>query len=257
MLPEARVVRIMTRLLELNLVEVVDTALETELQQDLANLMMRCQYILAPYRGSRVPEQLLTGLIRTLAECINGLLVHHGRYARSLRGRGHLPPTEIVRYLEQCFTQQLQLLIKHYPLLETANFVNGQLDCSDILTLHKVVKGEQLEEFYWEAVRGLAAFLRTVFEYLLRDEVGNSHTGRHLNMAWKHFLSEIDGEVKNYQMLRAQRKVTARSHGGMQSSSLEIVQKWSVPPQPGSWSDDAPERDGDSYWSTDTQRRSI
>ncbi|MBV9257513.1 MAG: DUF4388 domain-containing protein, partial [Ktedonobacteraceae bacterium] len=36
MTPEARVARIMHRLLELNLIEVVDTALETELQQDLS-----------------------------------------------------------------------------------------------------------------------------------------------------------------------------------------------------------------------------
>src|SRR5579884_1208623 len=49
MMPEARVARVMARLLELNLIEVVDTVLETELQQDLANLMMRCQYTLAPY----------------------------------------------------------------------------------------------------------------------------------------------------------------------------------------------------------------
>jgi hypothetical protein len=258
MMPEARVARVIARLLELNLVEVVDTALETELQQDLANLMMRCQYTQAPYRGSRVPEQLLPGLIKTLAECINGLLVHHGRYARSLRGRGYLPAAEIVRYLESCFAQPLQLLAKqHYPILETANFENGQLDCSDILILNKVVKGEQLEEFYWEAVQGLGTFLRMVFERLLRDEVGNSHTGRHLNMAWKHFLSEIDGEVKNYQVLRAQRKVTMRGHDVTQSSSIEIVPKWNGAPQIESWGNGVPEREGDSYWSVDTQRRSI
>lgn len=258
MSPEARVARIMAHLLELNLVEVVDTVLETELQQDLANLMMRCQYILAPYRGSRAPEHLLPGLIKTLAECINGLLMHHGRYARSLRGRGHLSPVEIVRYLESCFAQPLQLLTEqHYPILETASFVNGQLDCRDILTLNKVVKGEQLEEFYWEAVRGLGTFLRMVFERLLRDEVGNSHTGRHLNMAWKHFLSEIDGEVKNYQMSRAQRKVAMRGHDVAQSSSISIVPKRNGAPQPESWGNGAPEREGDPYWSVDTQRRSI
>jgi hypothetical protein len=256
--PEARVARIIARLLELNLVEVVDTAFETELQQDLANLMMRCQYILAPYRGSRVPEHLLPGLIKTLAECVNGLLMHHGRYARSLRGRGHLPPVEIVRYLESCFMQPLQLLTKqHYPILETANFVNGQLDCSDILTLNRVVKGEQLEEFYWEAVRGLGTFLRMVFERLLRDEVGNSHTGRHLNMAWKHFLSEIDGEVKNYQMVRAQRKVTMRGYDVAQPSSIGMVPTWNGAPQPEAWGNGTPEREGGPYWSVDTQRRSI
>ena len=33
------------------------------------------------------------------------------------------------------------------------------LTALSILTLDKLVKGEQLEEFYWEAVQGLAAFL--------------------------------------------------------------------------------------------------
>jgi hypothetical protein len=123
--------------------------------------------------------------------------------------------------------------------------------------LNKVVKGEQLEEFYWEAVRGLGTFLRMVFERLLRDEVGNSHTGRHLNMAWKHFLSEIDGEVKNYQVLRAQRKVTMRGQDVMQSSSIGIVPKWNGAPQIESWGNAVPEGEGDAYWSVDTQRRSI
>ena len=52
MMPEARVARIMARLLELRLIEVVDTALETELQQDLSNLIIRCQTALSRQRQS-------------------------------------------------------------------------------------------------------------------------------------------------------------------------------------------------------------
>src|SRR5437660_10221077 len=204
MTPEARIARVMMRLLQLRLIEVVDTALEAELQQDLTNIIIMSQHTLAQQRQNLAPEQHLLGLIKTLSQCINGLLIHHGTYAKSLRGRGQLPVAEIVRYLERRFSQPLQSIAKlHYPILETATFINGQLDCSEIFHLDKLVKGEQLEEFYWEAVRGLAVFLRTVFTTLLNDEVGNSHTGRQLNIVWKAFLTEIDQEVQQYQIYRA------------------------------------------------------
>src|SRR5881227_780667 len=109
MMPEARVARIMARLLELRLIEVVDTALETELQQDLSNLIIRCQTVLSRQRQSSSPEQHLLGLVNILSECINGLLIHHSIYAKSLRGRGKVPFAEVARYLERRFVQQLQL----------------------------------------------------------------------------------------------------------------------------------------------------
>ena len=250
MMPEARVVRLMARLLELNLIEVVDTALETELQADLSNIIIKCQYLLAQQRQSSNAGQHLLGLVTTLAECINGLLVHHGSYARGLRGRGNIPSMEIARYLERRFIPQLQALSKkQFPILETTTFRYGQLDCGDILTLNKLVKGEQLEEFYWEAVQGLVAFLRMVFAELLRDEVGNSHTGRQLNVAWRIFLSEIDHEVQQYQIYRAQRNMQASRGREMgQPSSLGIVEN--------NWQASSADNNGD-FWSPETRRRTI
>jgi hypothetical protein len=204
MLPEARVARIMARLLDLHLIEVVDTSLEAELQQDLSNIIIMCQHTLVQQRQNNTPLQHLLGLINTLGQCINGLLIHHGTYAKALRGRGQLPIAEIVRYLERRFSQQLLLLVKQqYGILETLAFVNGQLDYNELINLDSLVKGEQLEAFYWEAVLGLAAFLRTVFTTLLQDEVGNSHTGRQLNVVWKAFLTEIEQEMQQYQLYRA------------------------------------------------------
>ncbi len=248
MMPEARVARVMAQLLTLHLIEVVDTALETELQQDLSNIIIKCQHTLAQQRHSTNPEQHLLGLITTLAECINALLIHHGTYARSLRGRGHIASMEVVRYLERRFAQPLQhLASQQFPILETTTFSYGQLDCNDILNLNKVVRGEQLEEFYWGAVQGLAAFLRMVFTELLRDEVGNSHTGRQLTVAWRIFLSEIDHEVQQYQIYRAHRTTqSARGRDIHQSPALGIVQNWNV----------APESNGD-YRSPEARRRSI
>src|SRR5438876_12234936 len=75
MTPEARVARIMTRLLELRLIEIVDPALERELQQDLSNIIIRSQHLLAQRRQTPSPDQHLLGLITTLSECINALLI--------------------------------------------------------------------------------------------------------------------------------------------------------------------------------------
>lgn len=247
MLPEARVARIMNRLLELRLIEVVDTALEAELQQDLSNIIIMCQHTLAQQRQNLVPEQHLLGLIKTLAQCINGLLIHHGTYAKSLRGRGQVPIPEIVRYLERRFSQPLQVMAKQqYPILETATFVNGQLDCTEIIHLDKLVKGEKLEEFYWEAVLGLASFLRTVFATLLSDEVGNSHTGRQLNYVWKAFLTEIDQEIQQYQLFRAHQN-TQQVRNRYSEAAFQSGQGWNS----------VPRNEGNPYWLPETQRRSI
>jgi len=248
MMPEARVARIMNRLIELRLIEVVDTALETELQQDLANLIIKCQLHLSRQRNASNPEQHLLGLVSVLSDCINRLLTHHSIYAKSLRGRGQVPHSEVVRYLERRFAHQLQLLSKQqYPILETTEFTQGKLDCSSILTLDKLVKGDQLEEFYWEAVLGLAAFLRMVFAELLRDEVGNSHTGRNLNVVWKAFLTEIDHEIQQYQVYRAYRNAQLnRGRDAMQPAPLGVVQNWN---------NQVPGSDGGPYRSPEPRRR--
>jgi hypothetical protein len=247
MTPEARIARIMMRLLELRLIEVVDTALEAELQQDLTNIIIMSQHTLAQQRQNLAPEQHLLGLIKTLSQCINGLLIHHGTYAKSLRGRGQLPIADIVRYLERRFAQPLQLMAKQqFPILETSTFINGQLDCSEIFHLDKLVKGEQLEEFYWEAVRGLAIFLRTVFTTLLNDEVGNSHTGRQLNIVWKAFLTEIDQEVQQYQIYRA-RQNAQNNRSRYAESPYQSDAGWNT----------MPHSDGNPLWSSESQRRLI
>lgn len=201
--PEARIAHIINRLLELGLIEVIDPIFERELQQDLSNIIIKCQHVLLKRRQSPNPEQYLLGLITILADCINELLVHHSKYAKSLRGRGQLPPPEIAGYLQRRFALPLQLMAKQqYPILETTNFIDGRLDCTDILTLNKLVKGEKLQEFYWQAVQGLTVFLREIFATLLRDEIGNSRTARQLNQAWCAFLTEIQQEIQKYHQVK-------------------------------------------------------
>jgi len=259
MLPEARVARLMAQLLELRLIEVVDTALETELQGNLSNIIIKCQHSLASQQNLTTAEQHLLGLISTLAQCINGILAHHGRYAHVFRGRGQVPTREVVRYLERRFAPQLQGLAQQsFPILDTVLFVDGQLDCNDILTLNKVVRGEQLEEFYWEAVQGFSAFLRMLFDQALRDEVGNSHTGRQLSTAWKMFLTEIDQEIQHYQVYRAYRN--AQSARGRDISPQQQSPPMGLLPNQSKSSNGeirATGQEANASWSLDTQRRSI
>ncbi len=248
MLPEARVARIMARLIDLHLIEVVDTSLEAELQQDLSNIIIMCQHTLVQQRQNSTPVQHLLGLINTLGQCINGLLIHHGTYAKALRGRGQLPISEIVRYLERRFSQPLSMLARQqYTILEeTVTFVNGQLDYSEIISLDSLVKGEQLEEFYWEAVLGLAAFLRTVFTSLLQDEVGNSHTGRQLNVVWRAFLTEVEQEMQQYQLYRAHQNT--QQNRGRRTDHLHNN-------GPNRNTSSLSRNDGHSNWPSEIQRR--
>ncbi len=250
MLPEARVARLIAHLLEFRLIEVVDTALEAELQRDLSNLIIKYQAKLAKKQQISRPEQRLLGLAEILSECINALLAHHSKYAKGLRGRGELSTGEVSRYLESRFVPQYQLLSKQYPILETAEFKNGQLDCASILTLQELVRGAQLEEFYWQAVLGLAAYLRMVLSEVLHEEFGNSHTGYNLNVVWKAFLNEVDNEMQQYQVYRAQRHVQAAraAHSAYTSSSFPTSNV-------GQQRSDVPEMNTGTYWLRETQSR--
>jgi hypothetical protein len=81
----------------------------------------------------------------------------------------------------------------------------------------------------------------------LRDEVGNSHIGRQLNVAWKIFLSEIDHEIQQYQLYRAQRRTQQnRGRDTGQTPPLGVVQN----------RNGVSESNGE-FWSPETRRRSI
>ena len=137
-------------------------------------------------------------------------------------------------------------------------FVNGQIDCNEIFTLNKVVRGEQLEEFYWEAVQGFSAFLRMLFDQALKDEVGNSHTGRQLSTAWKMFLTEIDQEIQRYQVYRAYRNAQS-ARGRDISAQSQSPPMGLLPSQQPSPNGDATvtRQETNTSWSYDTQRRSM
>jgi hypothetical protein len=89
-----------------------------------------------------------------------------------------------------------------------------------------------------------------VFDLLLRDEVGNSHTGRQLNVAWKIFLSEIDQEIQHYQTYRAYRNAQSmRGREVTQQPPMGIL-----PRMNNSARDEGIQQEGNPSWSFDTRR---
>ncbi len=196
MIPEARVAAIMQKLLELGLIEVVDARLETELERSLVNLLTQSQHQLSQDNRPS-PEHRMLVLVRTMGSCINGLLAHHATYARALRGRGELPPTEVSRYLDSTFGPLLARLQHEYPRMEEIiRFICGHLEFHDVETLDSVVRGQELAECLWDAVKLLSQLMRLVFERVLADEVGKSRVGRQFEDLWSAFLREIDEEIE-------------------------------------------------------------
>ncbi|GAC1476648.1 MAG: hypothetical protein PVSMB4_00390 [Ktedonobacterales bacterium] len=226
LLPESRVAAVMQKLLEIGLIEVVDPRLETELERSLVNLLTQTQHQMAEDPRA-TPDQRLLVLIRTMGSCINGLFAHHAVFARTLRGRGELPRTEIVRYIEQTFEPMLRHVYRRYPRMEEViRLQDGQLDYSDVLTLASVVRGSELVACYWDAVQMLDGLMRLVFDRVLADEAGNSRAGRQFNDLWIAFLREIEDEIGRHRVrlaslnVQADRTVRGRPAAGMGDGGL-------------------------------------
>ena len=207
LVPEPAVAELMQHLLDLGLIEVVDARLQTDLERSLIDLLTRSQHQLA--QDSRAtPEQQMLTLAKTMGSCINGLLAHHMTFARSLRGRGEVPPAEIARYLDDTFAPLLTRLQRDYPRMdEVIRLSGGKLNYDDVTTLEKVVRGPELSECYWDAIGMLSHLMRMVFDRVLADEVGGSRAGRQFEDLWGDFLREIDQEITRLTHVRARARV--------------------------------------------------
>lgn len=196
LLPESAVAAAMEKLLKLQLIELVDERLEGKLEQNLTDLLMRCQYQLAQ-KGRASNEQRMLMLVRTMGTCINGLLTHHRTFARSLRGRGQLADIEVNHYLEQSFAPVLGDLQRQCPRMdEIIRFEHGSLVYREVETLDRVVRGQELLECYQDAVWLLYQFMSHLFGVMIEDETGSSRLGWQLDELWKSFLHEIEEEMR-------------------------------------------------------------
>lgn len=207
LVPEPAVAELMQHLLDLGLIEVVDPRFQTDLEHSLIDLLTRSQHQLSQ-DARATPEQHMLTLIKTMGDCVNGLLQHHTSFARALRGRGEIPPAEIARFLDDSFGPILAHLQRDYPRMdEVIRLSGGKLDFNDVMTLEKVVRGPELSECYWDAIGLLSQLMRMVFERVLGDEVGGSRAGRQFEDLWSDFLREIDQETTRLTHARARARV--------------------------------------------------
>lgn len=198
LLPEPRVTQIMEKLLHLGLIELVDERLEGELEHSLITLLTRSQYLLARTGRPSADQRMLT-LIRTMGTCINGLLLHHRRFARALRGRGEVPDAEACRYIDGRFRPLLLELQHEYPRMdEIVRLEHGGIVYSDLESLDRVVRGQELVECYRDGVLLLYAFMRRLFAAVIADEAGPSRLGRQFEDLWAAFLREIEEEIRPF-----------------------------------------------------------
>ncbi len=203
LLPEHHVTATMQNLLSLGLIELVDARLEGELERNLVDLLTHGQYMLSQ-QGKATPEQRMLTLIRAMGWCTNGLLAHHGTFARILRGRGEVPEAEVHRYLETNFQPMLVQAQRDFPRMEEiVRFERGRLVYQDLEGLDRVVRGQELVACYWDGVRLLFGVMRQIFTQVLADEAGQSRIGHQFEDLWAAFLRELEEEIRRLSGSRA------------------------------------------------------
>jgi Domain of unknown function (DUF4388) len=206
---EARIAAIVEQLLNYHMIEVIDSQLERQLEQNLSNALKVSQRVLKQ-DGLQSPEQRLQTLIQAMGTCVNKLLSHHSIFARALRGRDRSSDNgEELAYLEHVFTPIFQRVQQQFPIIETITFQKGQLDYQELLKLDKLVKGDQLEAFYWEGVQGFQVLSNETFHMIVADEVGQTRVYQRLNELWQIFSQEIAHELERQRVRRmaAQRRM--------------------------------------------------
>jgi hypothetical protein len=200
---EALVAHSVETLMTKRLVEVVNDQLERKLEQSLANALTvsRSQFKNDPRLST---EQRLQMLIHTMGTCINKLLSHHSIFARAQRGRGQEQgqDAQTVQQLEREFLPLLRRAQREYPIIEAVTFHAGQVDYQDLMELYKLVRGDQLETFYWEAAQAFHKLMNDTFAMIIDDEIGPSRASRRFSELWSTFAQEIDGEMERQSVRR-------------------------------------------------------
>lgn len=206
LLPEARVAQYVEQLVSLGLVEVVDDVLERHMDRSLINALTVSQGQLRQ-EGRQSPEQRLRSLIDVMATCCNKLIAHHITYARALRGR-QVPHPELVQFVDSVFLPVIRRAQADYPVIETITFTDGQILYRTLLEdLHKIVKGEQLEIYYWESALAFQRLMNEIYKLIISDELGSGQASRRFYDIWETFAQEVASE---FERLHARRQPPAR-----------------------------------------------
>jgi len=198
---EARVAASVSRLIDYQLIEVVDDELERQLEHHLSNVLAVSQKSLK--QDNRLtPEQRLQMVIQAMGICINKLLSHHAIFARALRGRGPIPDAECMSYLETVFLPILRRIQRDFQVIEPVTFHDAQIDYNELVQLHTILKGEQLDESYWEIAQAFDRMMNETFQMIIMDEIGPTRASRKFNELWDAFAQEINGELERHRVRR-------------------------------------------------------
>ncbi|MBA3826180.1 MAG: DUF4388 domain-containing protein [Ktedonobacterales bacterium] len=197
---EAQVAHSVERLVNMHLVEVVNDQLERQLEQSLTNALTVSRGQLK-HDNRMTPEQRLQMLIHTMGTCINKLLSHHSNYARALRGKT-VSNDDLYGYLEMSFLPLLRRAQRDHQIVEAVTFHDGELDYHELMDLNKLVRGDQLETFYWDAVQAFHQLMNSTFQMVIADEIGPTRASRRLNELWETFAQEVDAEMERQRVRR-------------------------------------------------------
>ena len=195
LMPEAVAGAWLTTLIDRGLVILVDERLDQELERSLAAALTQARTQLE--RVSRTaPEQLMLALTRVMGDTMNALLAHHARFSRTLRARGELKPVEAVRYIDRVMGPLVDNIQLSYPRMDQLIHVqSGRLIYDDVLTLDKVVRGNELITCYWDAARMMHATLREVYDAVCTEELGAARGAKSFDDVWVSFMRELDYEM--------------------------------------------------------------
>lgn len=200
LMPESRVAARVETMVGMHLIEIVDDHLERKLEQSLANALTVSHGVLKQ-DPRMTPEQRLMMLVDVMGTCVNKLLSHHVTFARAVRGRS-MPRTEALRYLEASFGPVLRRVQDDFPISETILFQDGQIEYSEILQLHKFVKGDDLESLAWEVAQAFQRLMNDTFQFVVLDELGPNRSSRRYMEMWETFAQEIAGEMERHYVRR-------------------------------------------------------
>jgi len=197
---EAQVAHSVERLVNMHLVEVINDQLERQLEQSLTNALTVSRGQLK-HDNRMTPEQRLQMLIHTMGTCINKLLSHHSNYARALRGK-KMSSEDLYGILEMSFLPLLRRAQRDHQIVEAVTFHDGELDYHELMELNKLVRGDQLETFYWDAVQAFHQLMNNTFQMVIADEIGPTRASRRLNELWETFAQEVDAEMERQRIRR-------------------------------------------------------
>lgn len=158
---------------------------------DLIRLLAKSQVI--PAAKSHKPGDRIKTLLKVLQDCVNDLLTYQD--SQFSIGSGADPDTLAGEYLEQRFSEILAKLQAQYPSLEALQLANRRVDTSDLVETYNLILGDTRQAFYMEAVRGLSALVKAVFDWVVGDDLDNPTVASESQAAWRAFFREIENKV--------------------------------------------------------------